>query len=105
MSAMSEAGTAPERVGPVLRAGPLTRAVQAAILELNPLAEFLDHGSYVRVLVPGACRLSRQLLEKHAGTAVSFPRDLESVMASFKGRLTLNEDEARWEAFGKRGGA
>ena len=100
---MSEPRTAPERVGPVLRPGPLTKAVQAAILELNPLAEFIDHGSYVRVLVPGACVLSRELLAQHAGAPVSFPSDLESVMASFKGRLSLNEDEARWESFSGRG--
>jgi hypothetical protein len=96
---MSGARETTERVGPVLRSGPLTQAARAAILELNPLAEFHDHGSYVRVLVPDRCRLTRQLLEKHAGAQLSFPSDLESIMASFKGRLSIDADEARWESF------
>jgi len=97
--------TTPDLVGPVLRRCPLTQAAQAAILELNPLARFRDHGSYLRVLVPGQCRLTRQALERHAGAELSFPGDLESIMASFKGRLSIDEDEARWEAFSARGGS
>jgi toluene monooxygenase system protein D len=91
-------------VGPVLMSGPLTEAARAAIRELNPQAEFLDHGSYLRVLAPKECRLTRQALEKHAGTPLSFPSDLERILASFKGRFSVTEDEARWEAFGNRGG-
>ena len=96
---MSEPADRGELVGPVLRSGPLTTAAQAAILELNPRAEFRDHGSYVRVLVPDLCRLNRQLLERNAGRPISFPGDLESIMASFKGRLSIDADEARWESF------
>jgi hypothetical protein len=93
----------PTSVGPVLRSGPLTQAALAAILELNPAAHFDDRGSYVRVLVVGVCRLKRETLEKHAGMPLAFPGDLEGIMASFKGRLSLNEDEARWEAFEAKG--
>ena len=94
---------APDLVGPVLRSSPLTQAARAAILELNPLVEFRDHGSYLRVLAKGRCRLTRQALEKHAGTALTFPSDLESIMASFKGQLSISEDEAVWESFSVRG--
>ena len=92
-------------VGPVLVSGPLTQAARAALLELNPRAEFRDHGSYVRVLAPEPCRLTRQALERHAGTPLSFPGDLESIMTSFKGRLSLSADEARWESFSVRSGS
>ncbi len=88
-------------VGPVLQSGPLARAVMAAIHELQPEAEFIDRGSYVRVLVPKRCLVTRQLVEKYAGTELRFPSDLEAVMASFKGRLTVSTEEACWE-FGSR---
>ncbi len=84
-------------VGPVLQVGPLSDAFLAAIRADNPEAEFVDRGSYVRVLVPGRCRLTRLALEKELEAEVRFPSDLEAVMASFKGRLTLSADEARWE--------
>jgi hypothetical protein len=100
---MAELHRAPELVGPVLRAGPLALAARAAIEEQNPEARFSDHGSYLRVLVPERCRLRRETLEKHAGTALTFPSDLESIMASFKGRFTVSEDEAVWEAFAAQG--
>jgi toluene monooxygenase system protein D len=101
---MTESRTA-DWVGPVLRSGPLAQAARAAIHELNPLAEFYDQGSYLRVLAPERCRLTRQALEKHAGTSLSFPGDLESILTSFKGRFSITEDEARWEAFGEAGRA
>src|SRR5688572_20826044 len=100
---MGEAHRALDLVGPVLRGGPLTLAARAAIEEQNPGASFQDHGSYLRVLVPERCRLGRETLEKHAGTRLTFPSDLESIMASFKGRFTVSEDEAIWEAFAAQG--
>jgi hypothetical protein len=92
-----------ERVGPVLRQSPLTGAATAALRELNPSAEFCDRGSYVRVLAPEPCRLTRDAFERHAGKPLTFPGDLEAIMPSFSGRLSLNADEAVWEAFGPRG--
>lgn len=88
----------PDRVGPVLQTGPLAEAARAAIRELNPQAEFVDRGSYVRVLVPGRCILTRAVLERHAGQRLSFPSDIECIMTSFKGRFSIDEDEACWEA-------
>jgi hypothetical protein len=84
-------------VGPVLEAGPRSAAVIAAIHELHPDAEFIDRGAYVRVLAPGQCRVTRALVEKYAGEPLRFPGDLEAIMPSFKGRLTVNEEEACWE--------
>jgi toluene monooxygenase system protein D len=88
------------RVGPVLQAGPIAAAVVAAIRELHPDAEVVDRGAYLRVLVPGRCVLRRAALERHKAGAFRLPGDLEMVMPSFKGRFSVSEDEARWEAPG-----
>jgi len=85
-------------VGPVLQAEPLSRAVIAAIIELNPLAQIVDHGAYVRVLAPECCRVSRAAIERHIGQTFHFPSDLERLMPSFKGIISINEDEIVWLA-------
>jgi hypothetical protein len=93
--------SAPDRrdwVGPVLQAGPATDAVIAAIRELNPGVEIVDRGGYLRVLCARRCRVTRAALERHRGTAFRLPVDLESVMSSFKGRLSMSEEEACWDA-------
>jgi len=96
-----EADSAPERpdrVGPVLQAGPVADVVIAAIRELNADVEVVDRGSYLRVLCARRCRVTREALERHRGAAFRLPADLESVMPSFKGRLSLSEEEASWDA-------
>ena len=89
-----------DRVGPVLEAGEPAQAIVAAIREENPDVEVQDRGSYVRVLVPGRCRVTRNTIERLSGRPFHFPRDLELVMPSFKGRLSMTEDEAIWEVRG-----
>jgi hypothetical protein len=83
-------------VGPVLTKGRRTEAVVAAIRELNEGAEIIDRGAYLRVSVPHLCTVTRQAIEKHAGEAFVFPSDLEMIMPSFKGRLSLTDDVATW---------
>ncbi len=90
-----------ERVGPVLKTGATADAIVAAIRQLNPDAEILDRGAYVRVLVPGRCVLTRAAVEKNLGTVFRLPTELERVMPSFKGKFFLSEDEAVW-AFEER---
>jgi MmoB/DmpM family protein len=85
-------------VGPVLQAGPVADAVIAAIRELNAGVEVVDRGSYLRVLSAGRCRVTRAALERHRGAAFRLPVDLELVMSSFKGRLSMTEEEACWDA-------
>jgi hypothetical protein len=87
-------------VGPVLSKGRRADAVVAAIRELNEQAEVVDRGAYLRVSVPHACTVTRQAIEKHAGEPFLFPSDLEMIMPSFKGRLSLTEDLAVWN-FGR----
>lgn len=85
-----------ERVGPVLKTGAAAAAIVAAIRELNPDAEILDRGAYIRVLSPGRCILTRAAVEKNLGSAFCLPMELERVMPSFKGKFALSEDEAVW---------
>ena len=85
-------------VGPVLLAGPAADSVIAAIRELNARVEIVDRGSYLRVLCPCRCRVTRAALERHRGGPFQLPVDLELVMPSFKGRLSMSEEEACWDA-------
>jgi hypothetical protein len=84
-------------VGPVLQSGAMANVIVAAIQALNPSAMVLDRGAYVRVLVPRRCVLTREALERELGSPFHLPQDLEVVMTSFKGTLTLGESEAVWE--------
>jgi hypothetical protein len=85
-----------DRVGPVLQAGTVANAIIAAIKDLNLDVMLLDRGAYVRVLVPQCCIVTRSAIEKHLGRPFRFPGELETVMASFKGSLQLNQDDAAW---------
>src|SRR5262245_12173687 len=85
-------------VGPVLQAGPVADAVIAAIRELNAGREIVDRGGYLRGLCARPCRGPGAALERHRGAPFRLPIDLEGVMSSFKGRLSLSEEEACWDA-------
>jgi toluene monooxygenase system protein D len=80
----------------VLTRGPLTDALLAALRELNREVEVVDRGAYLRVLVPGRCRLTRQAVERRLGEPFTLPADLEEVMPSFVGRLSITAEEAIW---------
>jgi hypothetical protein len=84
-------------VGPVLVGGPTARAVVAAIAELNTHAAIVDRQGYVRVRVPARCVVTRAAIEAHLGRPFELRTELEPIMASFQGRLTLTSDEATWE--------
>ena len=88
--------TSRRRVGPVLSAGELGRAVALAIVELNPGAEIVDRGAYYRVLVDGCCTVTRDAVERISGRAFSLPADLERVMPAFAGHLSINPQAASW---------
>ena len=83
-------------VGPVLHAGPVTDAIVAAIRESHPETQVIDRGAYLRVLVPRRCAVTRSAIERHRGEPFRLPGDLEQVMSSFKGQLTLTEESATW---------
>jgi toluene monooxygenase system protein D len=83
-------------VGPVLQATPFAEAVVAAIEDENDEVLVRDEGAYLRVLVPGVCRLSRAAVEAITGGDVQFPGDLEVVMSSFAGRMRLTDHTAVW---------
>ncbi len=85
-----------DHVGPVLLASPRARAVIAAIREENEAVTVLDRGAYLRVLVPGRCRVTRAAIERQLGAPFSMPGDLEGILSSFKGVLELDAEGASW---------
>ena len=89
-----------DRVGPVLSADVDGRAVLAAIRGLNPGVEVVDRGSYWRVLARHRCVVTRQAIEQALGGPFRLPGDLERVMPSFKGRFSVDRDQAAW-SFGE----
>lgn len=89
-------------VGPVLQAGQVAGAVVEAIRALQPGVVVEDRGAYLRVFVPGRCRVTREAIEEALGAPFHLPGDLERVMPSFKGKLTVTSEEATWEAGVKR---
>jgi hypothetical protein len=85
------------QVGPVLVAGELGRAVADAILELNPKAEIIDHGAYYRILADEHCTVTREAVERISGAPFRLPGDLERVMPSFSGHLSISARAASWK--------
>jgi toluene monooxygenase system protein D len=85
-----------ERVGPVLEAGAGADAVIAAIRRLNEDVLVQDRGSYLRVLVPRRCVVTRSAIEQALGGSFRLPGDLELLMPSFKGIFRVTEEEAQW---------
>jgi class 3 adenylate cyclase len=80
----------------VLVADQLGRAVADAIRARNPGALVTDRGAYLRVSCPDQCTLSASDVEASTGAPFSLPLDLERVMPSFSGYLSLDGGVARW---------
>lgn len=85
-------------VGPVLQAGAATNMIIEAIKAGNQNVIIQDRHGYLRILVPERCVLSRKLVEQVSGAPFQLPADLEMIMSSFKGRLTISSEEAVWES-------
>jgi hypothetical protein len=80
----------------VLQRSDLGQAVIEALKKRNPQVEIIDRGSYLRVLAPSPCVLSRADVEERTASSFELPGDLESIMSSFKGELSLSASEASW---------
>jgi hypothetical protein len=89
-------GVSTDAVGPVLEASDSGRAVVAAIRKLNTDVTVVDRGAYLRVLVPRRCVVTRQAIERALGHKFELPLDLEALMPSFKGRITMDDERAEW---------
>ena len=87
-----------DRVGPVVAASEIGRAVVAAIREQNRDVEVQDRGSYLRVLARGRCGVTREAVEQALGRPFRLPSDLELIMPSFSGSFSVTEDQATWTA-------
>ncbi len=85
------------RVGPVLRASPLTAAVIEAAEEDNPdkTIRFDDNVAYVRIDCEGELILRRETLERALGRPFRMS-ELEVELGSFAGRIETTEDHVRF---------
>ena len=83
-------------VGPVLDAGEIADAIVVAVKSLNGSVVIEDRGSYLRVLCPDRCVLTRRAIEEALGRPFRLPGELECAMPSFKGSFRVTEDEAEW---------
>ena len=97
---MSDTNTAQayrnNRVGPVLRASPLTEAVIEAAQEDNPgkTIRVDDKVAYVRIDCDGELILRRATLERALGRPCRMS-ELEVELGSFAGRIETAEDQVR----------
>jgi MmoB/DmpM family len=83
-------------VGPVLSAGAVADAIVTAIRQENTGVQVTDRGSYLRVLVPERCAVTRTAIEAALSRPFRLPGDLEQVMPSFRGRFRVSEEQASW---------
>jgi len=86
------------RAGPDLFAGEVGQAVIDALREDNPGLEVRDWGAYLRATAPSRCVLRRAAVERRIGRAFSLPGDLEQIMPSCQGRISIDRDEVVWSA-------
>ena len=84
-------------VGPVLRRCTAAQAVAEAIKDLNQGVRLDNRGGYLRVRAPGRCAVSKAAIESYLGAAFRLPGDLEVIMPSYLGRLSMTAEEVRWE--------
>ncbi len=98
---MSETTTAQayrnNRVGPVLRASPLTAAVVEAAEEDNPDKQIRvdDKVAYVRIDCEGELILRRATIERALGRPFRMS-ELEVELGSFAGRIETGDDQVRF---------
>lgn len=89
---------APREVGPILLAGRVSEAIVAAIRQQNAGVRVFQRGAYLRISVSGRCEVGAEAIGRMLGEPFRIPQDLERVMPSFRGRISLSEDLAVWEA-------
>lgn len=83
-------------VGPVFEATPVARILVEILIGLNPKAQVIDRGSYLRIAADGECKLTREKVKSRLGDSFNFPRDLELIMPSFQGRMRMGREEVVW---------
>jgi MmoB/DmpM family protein len=84
--------------GPVLLHSELGLAVLSAIVASNVGVKVEDRGAYLRVVAGARCVVTRHAIERALGRPVRLPADLELCMPSFRGRLSVDAEQAVWEA-------
>jgi hypothetical protein len=84
-------------VGPVISNSRVAEAVARAIATDNGQAPVLeDRGAYIRIGLPGTCRLTQASLDDELGDGELSLSAIETVMPSFAGRIKMTDDEIIW---------
>ncbi len=85
------------RVGPILRAGPLTAGIIEAAEEDNPgkIIRVDDKVAYVRIDTDGELILRRSTLERTLGRAFRMS-EFEVNLGSFAGRIETTDEHIRF---------
>lgn len=85
------------RVGPVVRACEITKAVIEASEVDNPDKEILveDHMAYVRISAEGELVIRRKTLEESLGRPFKMA-ELELNLATFAGRIETTQEQVRF---------
>jgi toluene monooxygenase system protein D len=85
------------RVGPILRAGPITQGVIEAAEEDNPGKQIRvdDKLAYVRIDCEGELVLRRETLERALGRPFKMS-ELELNLGSFAGRIETGDEQVRF---------
>ncbi len=85
------------RVGPILRAGEIARAVLEAVEQDNPGKEIHvdDRSAYIRIECDDECILTRSSMEEALGRPFQM-RELEINLGSFSGNIDTDEDRIRF---------
>ena len=91
-------------VGPVLIKGAVADAVWTAIQQLNPEAKVSDRGAYLRISAPSRCVLTSDAVTAALGRSFQVATDLDAVMCSFQGELSLSHERAVWHSTDARTG-
>lgn len=86
-------------VGPVLDNDPLSEKIIVALKRDNPDLRVIEEAAYFRILSPQRCVLRRARAEEVLGQKFSLPTDLEKIMPSFKGKLSVSDEEMVWSRF------
>lgn len=84
-------------VGPIVRAGNVAEAVAEAAVIDNPDKEITveANGAYSRIYTDGELIITRETLEEELGHAFRMT-ELEINLASFAGRIEVEDDFARF---------
>lgn len=96
IDATARAAAIENGVGPVVQVTAVGQAIVDAIVEHNEGVVVDDAGAYLRVFSPNTCVITRAQVEEHIGRELRWPGELEVIMSSFAGKVSMTDAGAAW---------